>query len=193
MKPTIETVINQSDFSWRIQHYHCCSAQFDWHYHFEYEIVLHRHLHGKLFAGNYIGEITHNHLTMLGPKLPHTVVHNTDYDNSNSDTYILWFSQQWINQLIAQLPELGNLKSLLNGSIQGLAFDGITAERVFELLQDHKKFSSAMGLSRLIEVLVMLSEAKQVTRLNTYSLPVIQDNPKELKLVRKISNYIALN
>ncbi|WP_372882717.1 AraC family transcriptional regulator [Psychromonas sp.] len=193
MKPTIEKVSNQSDFRWRIQHYHCCTAHFDWHYHFEYEIVLYRHLNGKLFAGDYIGEIKHNTLTMLGPKLAHTAIHNGDYDNSNNDTFLLWFSQQWISQLIAQLPELGNLKVLLNRSCQGLAFDDVTAERIYELLQDYKKFSPAMELSRLIEILVILSEAKQVTRLNTYSLPVIHDNPKELKLVRKVSNYIELN
>jgi AraC-like DNA-binding protein len=193
VKPTIETVSNQSHFNWRLQHYHCCSAQFDWHYHFEYEIVLHRHLSGKLFAGNYIGEIGHNTLTMLGPKLAHTVVHNAGYDNSNNDIYILWFSQQWINRLIALQPEFASIKSLLYRSAQGLAFDEITAERVFELLKDYKKFSKAMGVSRLIEVLVILSEVKQVRRLNSYTLPEIEDNPKELKLVRKISNYIERN
>ncbi|MGB5444133.1 MAG: AraC family transcriptional regulator [Psychromonas sp.] len=193
MKPTIETVSNQSDFRWRIQHYPCCSAQFDWHYHFEYEIVLYRHLNGKLFAGDYIGEINHNNLTMLGPKLAHTAIHHRDENNPNNDIYLLWFSQHWINQLITQLPELSNLKTLLNRSCQGLTFDEVTAERVFELLQDYKKFTPAMGLSRIIEILVILSEAKQVTRLNSYSLPEIEDNPKELKLVRKISNYIELN
>ena len=189
MKPTIETVSSKSDFNWRIQHYHCCRGLFDWHYHFEYEIVLHRHLTGKLFAGDYIGDIKHNNLTILPPKLPHTTIH----DNVDSSTYIIWFSQQWINQLIAQQPELGNLKSLLNRSIAGLAFDDMTAERVFLLLQDYQSFTPAMGFSRLIEILVILSEAKQVIQLNTYSLPEIEDNPKELKLIRKISNYIELN
>lgn len=189
MKPTIETVSNQSDFSWRIQHYHCCTGQFDWHYHFEYEIVLHRHLQGKLFAGDYIGDIKHNNLTIFAPKLPHTTIH----DNADSSTYIVWFSPQWINQLIDQRPELSNLKSLLNRSIAGLAFDDMTAESVFLLLRDFQAFSPAMGFSRLIEILVILSETKQVTHLNTYSLPEIEDNPKELKLVRKISNYIELN
>ncbi len=193
MKPTIETVSNQSDFRWRIQHYRSCSAQFDWHYHFEYEIVLYRHINGTLFAGDYIGEIKHNNLTMLGPRLPHTAIHHSAEKNTNNYTYLLWFSQQWINQLIVQLPELGNLQTLLNRSSQGLTFDELTAERVFKLLQDDKQFSPAMALSRIIEVLVVLSEAKQVTRLNTYSLPAIQDNPKELKLIRKISNYIELN
>ena len=191
LKPTIETVSNQSDFSWRLQHYQDCKGQFDWHYHFEYEMVLHRHLNGKFFAGDYIGEITHNNLTLLGPKLPHTTIHYNG--KPENEVYILWFSQQWINQLITQLPELNNLKYLLNRSLQGLEFDEATADCVFELLRNHKNFSKAMGVSRLIEVLVILSEAKQVRRLNAYTLPEIEDNPKELKLVRKISNYIELN
>ena len=193
MKPTIEKVSNQSDFSWRIQHYDCCEAQFDWHYHFEYEIVLYRNLNGKLFAGDYIGEIQHNSLNIFGPKLPHTAIQDPGFNKQNNSIYIIWFSQGWINQLIKQLPELNTLTSLLNRSIQGLEFDESTAERVFQLLQHHKTFSAAMGLSRLIEVLINLSEAKQVKRLNTYSLPMIEENPKELKLVQKISNYIELN
>ncbi|HEY7866085.1 MAG TPA: AraC family transcriptional regulator [Psychromonas sp.] len=193
LKPTIEKVSNQRDFSWRIQRYDSCEGQFDWHYHFEYEVVLYRHIKGKLFAGDYIGEITHNTLTIFGPKLPHTAIHQANADNPNNSTYILWFSQEWINQLINQFPELNNLKSLLSRSIPGLQFDELTAERVFQLLQAHQAFSPAMGFSRLLEVLVILSEAKQVKRLNTYSLPKIEDNPKELKLVRKISDYIELN
>lgn len=193
MKPTIEQVSNQRDFNWKIQRYDCCEGQFDWHYHFEYEVVLYRQLKGKLFAGDYIGEITHNKLIMFGPKLPHTAIHSVNADNPNNSIYILWFSQQWINQLTNQFPELNNLKSLLSRSIQGLQFDELTAEHVFQLLQTHQAFSPAMGFSRLIEVLVILSEAKQVKRLNTYSLPKIEDNPKELNLVRKISDYIELN
>ncbi|WP_232784965.1 AraC family transcriptional regulator [Psychromonas sp. MB-3u-54] len=193
LKPTIENVSNQLDFSWRIQRYDCCDAQFDWHYHFEYEIVLYRHLNGKLFAGDYMGEITHNNLFVFGPKLPHTAIHQAKPDNPNNSTYILWFSQQWINQLVNQFPELNNLKSLLSRSTQGLQFDELTAERVFQLVQAHQTFTPAMEFSRLIEVLVTLSEAKQVKRLNAYSLPKIEDNPKELTLVRKISDYIELN
>jgi len=193
MKATIEKISNQSDFGWRIQTYRNCAAVFDWHYHFEYEIVLQRNCSGKIFVGDYIGDIKRNNLSMFGPKLPHTVTHIPYDKNKDSYSYILWFSHDWVSTLINTLPELNNLKPLLSKSAQGIEFEENIAEKVYLLLKDYQEFSAAMGVNRLLEVLILLSEAKNITRLNTYSLPALEDNPKELKLVQKVSDFIELN
>ncbi|WP_245542697.1 helix-turn-helix domain-containing protein [Psychromonas ossibalaenae] len=193
VKPVIEKVSNRSDFGWRLQYYHSCPSSFCWHYHAEYEIVLKRDFKGTMFVGDHIAEARHNTLLMFGPKLPHTITHDPDFDNENNRIYILWFSHEWISGVIKSLPELEGVKSLLSRSVQGLEFTEELAEKIFPLLQGHQEFSPALAANRLIEVLIVLSETKKVRLLNKYSQPALQENPKELKLVQKVSEFIELN
>ena len=193
MKPTIEKVSNKTNFNWRIHRYHRCSATFDWHYHFEYEIVLQRNFTGKKFVGDYIGDVSHNNLAIYGPKLPHTVFNSPDFECIDNTSYIIWLSHEWISQLINQQPDLACLKPMLNKSVQGLEFGDNIGEQVYQLLKHYQEFSPAVGFNRIIEVLILLSEAKEVSTLNRYSLPALEGNPKEIKLVKKLSNYIENN
>ena len=193
MKPSIEKISNKPEFGWRIQSYHHCEPRFDWHYHFEYELVLHRHLSAKKFVGDYIGPIEHNDLSLYGPKLPHATTFENDPSNADNAIYIIWFSQAWITQLIEILPELKNIQLILDKSIQGIEFSEQLGQEVFLLLKQHLDFSPAVGVANVIEVLVKLSEAKQVKRLNSYSLRNIEESDKALKLVEKISHFIAKN
>jgi AraC-like DNA-binding protein len=193
MKPSIEKISNKPDFGWRIQSYLHGGARFDWHYHFEYELVLHRHFEGQKFVGDYIGAINHNNLSLYGPKLPHTMVFDSTPENAKNETYIIWFSQGWINQLIQTLPELKNLQLMLDKSLPGIEFSEQLAEEVFLLLKDHLQYSPPVAVARVIEVLVKLNESCVTKRLNSYNQKSLEDSDKALKLVEKISLFIENN
>lgn len=193
MKASIEKISNKPAFGWRIQSYHHCDSPFDWHYHAEYELVLHRYLSGKKFVGDYIGPIEHNNLSLYGPKLPHTTCFEKNPHNIENGTYIIWFSPVWIAQLIEVLPELKNVQSLLDKSIQGIEFSEQLAQEVFTLLEGYLEYSPAVSVAHIIEILVKLSESKEAQRLNSYSLINIEESDKALKLVGKISHFIEKN
>ncbi|PKF62318.1 AraC family transcriptional regulator [Psychromonas sp. psych-6C06] len=194
MKPSIEKISHKPDFGWRIQYYHGCDSQFDWHYHFEYELALHRNFSGQKFVGDYIGPIEHNDLSLYGPKLPHTVTFENCPENADNETYIIWFSQSWVNSLINTFPEMQPLKAMLDGALQGIQFSSELSERVFSLLVNHQRLSPALAVANIIEILVLLSESPQSKRLNSYHQQGLQEQgDKELKLVEKISLYIEKN
>ncbi|MCP4321253.1 MAG: helix-turn-helix transcriptional regulator [Alteromonadales bacterium] len=193
MKATIEKVSHQDNFGCRIRLYNCSEAIFDWHYHFEYELVLHRHLSGKKFVGQYIGAVEHNNLALYGPKLPHTVIHDESSNNQDNCTYIIWFSHSWISKVIEIHPELNSLKLLLQNSLQGIEYHEALAEQVFQLIKDQHNFSPALIVSRVIEVLIRLAECKQFKTLNNYNKTIIEDDPKEIKQIQKITHYIEQN
>jgi len=203
MKPTIEKVSHKPDFGWRIQYYYGGDSRFDWHYHFEYELVLYRHCIGKKFVGDYIGPIEHNSLSLFGPKLPHTGILDHCPENEHNETYIIWFSQAWVAQLIVCLPELKNLQQVLDRSAQGVDFSTTCAEKVFSLLVGQAQFSPALAVSRVIEVLVNLSECSNIKRLNSYAqhsgasknspFKGGEETGSTLRLVEKISHYIDTN
>jgi len=200
MKPTVEKISHKPDFGWRIQYYYGGDSRFDWHYHFEYELVLYRHCVGKKFVGDYIGPIEHNTLSLFAPKLPHTGILDNCLENEHNETYIIWFSHAWVTQLIACLPELKNLQQVLNNASQGLDFPPSCAEKVYSLLAGQEKMSPALAVSHVIEVLVHLSECRDIKRLNSYAQHSgsayseasqnREEAGKALKLVEQISHYI---
>ncbi|WP_413700023.1 AraC family transcriptional regulator [Psychromonas sp. KJ10-10] len=193
MKPSIEKISNKPDFGWRIQHYFDCISHFDWHYHVEYELVLHRNFIGKKFIGDYIGPVKHNNLSLYGPKLPHTEIFESNIDKLQSETYIVWFSQVWVSNLIKTFPELNNLQVMLNNSLQGIEFSASLSEQVFDLLQDYQSLSPASAIANIIKVLVLLSESENHKRLNSYHQQVHQEDDKTLRIVEKISLFIEKN
>jgi AraC-like DNA-binding protein len=194
LKPNIEKISNKPDFGWRIQYYNSSTSHFDWHYHFEYELVLHRNFSGKKFVGDYIGPIEHNNLALYGPKLPHTEILESSAENKHSETYIIWFSQAWITRLITTLPELNNLQCMLDSALQGIEFSSsLLSDRVFDLLNNHQNLSPALALTHVIKVLVYLSESEGSKRLNSYHQQVLQEDDKALRLVEKISFFIERN
>lgn len=198
MKPNIEKISNKPDFAWRIESYHNCSIRFDWHYHVEYELVLHRNFNGKKFVGDYSGSFTHNDLALYGPHLPHTDIADSQeqahpHINNSNDTYIIWFSQAWISSLITLLPELTKVQQMLDKSLLGLQYSAALAERVYLLLKDHGEFSPAMSVSRILEILVLLSESEKSLRLNSYHSAQVDVSTKSLLVVDKISQFIEKN
>lgn len=193
MKPSIEKISNKPDFGWRIQYYSDCASDFDWHYHFEYELVLHRNFSGKKFVGDYIGPIEHNNLALYGPKLPHTEILESSTENKLSETYIIWFSQAWITRLITTLPELNSLQYMLDNALQGIEFSSSLSDKVFDLLNNYQHLSPALALTHVIKILVYLSESEGSKRLNSYHQQVLQENDKALRLVEKISFFIERN
>jgi len=199
MKPTIEKISNKPDFGWRIQQYpgSCfaagCGTGFDWHYHVEYELVLHRHFTGKKFVGDYIGSFGHNDLSLYGPKLPHTDTFDSCDGDKKNETYIIWFSQAWISSLIQTLPELNKVQVMLDKSLPGIEFPEPLAEKVFQLLEGHQQLSPALTVARVIEVLVKLSESDGLKRLNSYTQVGVEQSDKSLVLVEKISHFIEKN
>jgi AraC-like DNA-binding protein len=193
LKPSIEKISNKANFGWRIQHYHGCISNFDWHYHFEYELVLHRNFIGKKFVGDYIGPIENNNLSLYGPKLPHTEIFERAIDNKPSETYIVWFSQAWVTRLISTFPELNNLQTMLEQSLQGIEFNSSRSDKILDLLYNYQNISSALSVANIIKILIYLSESQDSKRLNSYRPQVLQEDDKTLRLVEKISLFIEKN
>ncbi len=196
MKPYIEKVSHDRDFTWRVQHFACkpCNIRFEWHYHLEYEVVLLRDSEGQLFAGDYIGPFKHNTLAMYGPRLPHTTTTSRLINGAkHNDAYVMWFSHEWITKLIDSTDELQGLNTLLSKSGQGILFSPETAETVFQLLSEFETMSPMQQLIKFVEVLCVLTESPQQKPLTAFTLSPLEDNPKELKTVEKASRYLENN
>ncbi len=204
MKPTIENVLSENNFHWKVKEYYCDAKkeQFTcpWHYHSEYELVLYRHnggaFRGCYFAGDSIGEIQHNSLLLYGPGLPHMLTGRLDSDKEhNVYSLIFWFRHQWLESLIERLPELRNLRRLAKHSAYGLSFSEETAETVYQLLNNIEQYEPHHQLIRVLQALSALADDAQSQRLSlsAYGLYDVDLNDESTRRVELARQFVEQN
>lgn len=201
MKPTIENVMNENNFNWKVTEYYCQTKKLEftcpWHYHSEYELVLYRGTNktfsASYFAGDSIGEIGHNSLLLYGPGLPHMVAGQVSSDEEpEHHSMIFWFRHQWVESLIQTLPELKNLQRLLKRATYGVKFSLDTAEHIYQLLKDLEKLEPHHQLLRVLQALCALADDEYSSQLslNAYGLHDIGIDDESTRRVELARQFI---
>ncbi|EGU46448.1 AraC family transcriptional regulator [Vibrio ichthyoenteri ATCC 700023] len=204
MKPTIENVLNNNQFSWQFKEYHCKkkTEQFScpWHYHSEYELVLYRDpnhvFQGTCFAGDSVTTIQRNSLFLFGPGLPHMVSGMINDDKGQGHySMILWFSHQWLESLVASMPELKFIKKFLQRAAYGLQFSPDTAEKIFQSLNNLDSYEPHHQLLRVLQSLSLLADDANSDKLsvNAYGLHMNNSDDESSKRVEAARRFIERN
>jgi mannose-6-phosphate isomerase-like protein (cupin superfamily) len=91
-----------------------------WNYHPEYEIHLIRKGTGKFIVGDHIGTFEAGHVALVGSGLPHDWVSDLEPGEvlENRDA-VIQFEGSWVEQAASVVPELAEVKPLLEQSARG--------------------------------------------------------------------------
>lgn len=191
MKGSLERVPQRIGTSWRYRKILEPSKSYGWHRHSEYEIAIHRNFTGSCFIGNHLSDVTHNHMILVGPELPHAIYSDSVEPSGLCETHVIWFRKQWIDSLIQLCPELSPLNDMLKDSHRGVQFSTGVTEKVVDLLSDILDFSAPKQLSRLLEVFTTLLEDESAVRLiNTSVLKASAKNAKGHQYLENIDEYL---
>ncbi|MFV0333244.1 MAG: helix-turn-helix domain-containing protein [Tropicimonas sp.] len=141
-----------------------------WHYHPEYEIHLVVATSGKFYIGDHIGEFEPGQLIMTGPNLPQNWI--SDVPEGRVETrrsQVIQFSEDFIEDTLAAIPEMDAFRPLLDSSHRGLLFDAQTGARIRPLLGEmiHARGIRRITLfCRIVETLVAAPEPQILASLN---------------------------
>lgn len=190
MKPIFEKIDPSPGSSFHIARYegdHLCSASF-WHVHPEYELVYIESGRGRRHIGQHVSYYDQGDLIFLGPSIPHSAFSNQDYPNNIE--IVIQFSESFLNQGLASLPEFYAIQSICNRSRQGISFYGSTKERVGELLKSLSDLEPLPRFLRFIEILYDLSKS------NDYQLLQVEDMALEIhsndyERIQKIYDFVS--
>jgi AraC-like DNA-binding protein len=118
-----------------------------WNYHPEYEIHLIRKGSGKFIVGDYIGTFEAGHVSIVGSGLPHDWVSDLEPGEvlENRDA-VIQFDGTWVEQAASLVPELAEVKPLLEQSARGIEFFGASAKEAAEAIE---AMGATTGLARL--------------------------------------------
>ncbi|WP_457973379.1 AraC family transcriptional regulator [Arthrobacter sp. D1-17] len=118
-----------------------------WNYHPEYEIHLIRKGTGKFIVGDHIGTFEAGHVSLIGSGLPHDWVSDLEpgevLDNRDA---VIQFEGTWVENAASLVPELAEVKPLLEQSARGIEFLGTSARDAATAIE---AMGASTGLERL--------------------------------------------
>ncbi len=169
---------------------------FEWHYHREYELTLTLNSHGQRFVGDHVGPYGDGDLVLLGPNLPHTWASSGRVrDGGPHVALVVQFRPEWIDGLLAALPELAPVRALLARSGRGLRFSDAMAARVRPAIEHAVDFAQPRRLLALLDVLLTLStdaEAAPLASPNRQQSPFAEpDRPRIERVLDHIHAHYA--
>jgi AraC-like DNA-binding protein len=160
---------------------------FFWHYHPEYEIVYIEGASGTRHVGEHISRFEGSDLVLIGPFIPHL---NFDYGiKTPYKKYVLHIKEDFLDKAFPQMPELGDIKELLEQARKGLCFQGDAKVEIGEAL---KKIFELTHFEQLVAILKLLQIMSNTLEKDTlHANPVGQHyNLKEQQRLKVVYAYI---
>jgi AraC-like DNA-binding protein len=161
MKPDLEVVQIGRAESFKAWQHGYPFRTVRWHFHPEYELHQVAHTTGHYFVGDFIGEFGPGNLVLTGPNLPHNWVSEVPPGTEIPlRGRVLQFSESFIGNAMALLPELQALQPVLEMSRRGALFSAETAAQVYPLLADLVGATDVRRIERFMAIVGILSRAR---------------------------------
>lgn len=136
-----------------------------WNYHPEYELHLIRKGTGKFIVGDHIGTFEAGHLALVGSGLPHDWVSDLrPGEVLQGRDVLIQFDGKWVERAASILPEMAEVKLLLEQSSRGIEFLGRSARAAAVSLEAMGTSTGLQRLQHLFDVLAILSRAPESER-----------------------------
>jgi AraC-like DNA-binding protein len=190
MKAKLESIISDSNSSFRILLTPNLNEIFYWHFHPEYEIVYVESETGFRHIGDHISKYKGSDLALIGPNIPHL---NFDYGVKNTvDTIVIQMKEDFLGRDFFSLPELAAINTLFEKAKNGIAFYGETKKLAGEKLKRLTALPHFEQLIALLEVFNLLANSKEAETLNAKpiaSASVLKDQQR----LQKVYHFIEAN
>jgi AraC-like DNA-binding protein len=136
-----------------------------WNYHPEYEIHLIRKGTGQFIVGDHIGTFEAGHVALVGSGLPHDWVSDLEPGEvlERRDA-LIQFDGKWIQQTASIIPEMAEVKPLLEQSARGIEFLGRSAENAAASIEAMGASTGLEQLHHLLGLFGILARAPQEER-----------------------------
>lgn len=198
MKPQLHKLPLAGNTSFLYSQWDCNYFNKPWHFHEEYELVWIRKSEGTKFIGDHISYFREGDLFLIGSNIPHLFRNNEDYYDAGkglqASSIFIHFTEDSFGPGFFDLPELKSVKLLLEQSAYALQINGHTRDMITASLEAMQEQSSPRRLISLVDILVLLSESKDMQSLLSH--PFTQKHPatdRDTSRIQKVLEYVMQN
>jgi AraC-like DNA-binding protein len=157
--PNKVPLIEAHTHAFMVSRYREPTFHFNWHYHSsEVELTWIRQGSGLRYVGRSVEPFKTGDLVLLGNKLPHTWGSATDQQDHSDWTVIQFECKRWGDDFW-KMPELRELRALLDQAQSGIQFIGPRVQHIGELMEKlaTRRPYSLEGLALFIDIFHLLS------------------------------------
>ncbi|NMA96714.1 MAG: helix-turn-helix transcriptional regulator [Phyllobacteriaceae bacterium] len=169
MKPYLEKLRREDGSSWAMLNRRLPDGiPFQWHHHPELELTLTLNSRGQRFIGDHAGDYDDEDLVLVGGNLPHTWSSTEALKPDEPHVaLVLWFGEDWLEQLAASAVELGPISDLVSRARHGLHFPRQTARAIRARYEALFEMGAEQRLLALLELLLILAADRTAAPLST--------------------------
>ncbi|MEO6134151.1 MAG: AraC family transcriptional regulator [Ginsengibacter sp.] len=195
MKPTLRKPLPEVESSFVVRKFVGCAMKNNWHYHPECELLYIKKSRGTWLIGDYDGSFESGDIILLGSGIPHSFRHKVQYINEgergHGEALVTLFSPAIFGEYFLNLPELKEMKSLLELSKRGLKIKGSLRKRIEIMMEEMQQAEKGRKLVNLLHILQLITEKKEYEILATegYSCQIEKTNNDRLNLVIEYTYY----
>lgn len=167
-----------------------------WHFHPEIEILLVIKSIGNCYIGDDISRFNEGDISIIGENIPHWWKSDPVYLEKknilNTKAHVIQFRKEIFDSNFIDIPEMEQIKNLLDRSKRGLQFTGKTR---ISLGKRTKKIFRLTGLERVTELILLLDEMANSNEYRYHSSPGYSKiiNTYDFYRFNKIHEYIIHN
>ena len=159
---------------------------FHWHYHPELEITCVKRGRGTRLVGDNVSPFSDGDFVFLGSHLPHTWISDDDFNASpdQMEVAVLQFHPSILSTNLLSLPEMQNIRRLLNHAGRGIDFRIESSAKAAEVLYQLIDATGFERFSKFFSLLNYLGETTSFKQLasNAYIPPL--NNTTEERILR---------
>lgn len=167
-----------------------------WHFHPAIEIMYITRGTGTRFVGDHIEGYVEGDVCLIGPRLPHEWRNDDIFFDKGSDLratcICLFFKREILEPNLIRLPEMNNIRNLIERSRRGVKFVGDTRSRIGEMIRNS---ASGTGIKKVMDLLSILetmavSEEYEVLASVGFTESI---NAEDFDRFNKVYKYIVHN
>jgi AraC-like DNA-binding protein len=165
----------------------------NWHFHEEYELIYFLKGRGMRIVGDHVSHFQEGELVLVGEWLPHLWRNEVGEDEDpDLDFLVIKFKKNFAGESLFRLPELLNIRKLLEKSSRGILFSPNVLPSLEPILIELSNSKSGDIIINFLRVLQLLQSENRYTLLSSSEFVLPLGHSEENRL-QKVLNYISLN
>jgi AraC-like DNA-binding protein len=194
-RPQLHKLPIAPDASFFFCKWDCNNFDKPWHFHEEYELVHIKMGKGTRFIGNSVSNFQDGDLVLIGSNIPHLYRNTEDYYKEesvlNASSIFIHFTKNFLGNQFFNIPEMKSVQRLLDKSSLALQIEGKTKKAVINKLNDMCSQSQPIKLLSLLEIMIRLSESKDLKPLLSHGY--LNTNTGDTEKINQVFEFILKN
>jgi AraC-like DNA-binding protein len=166
-----------------------------WHYHAQYELIYISKSYGIRFVGDSVAQFSPGDLVLVGAYVPHLWRNDASYYKDDEiikvSTIVIKFTKSFLGSDTFDNPEFSEINRLLEESRFGIGFSKAFSKSLHTELMEIVDFTPAQKSIKLLDLLYLLSQAKDTRVLS--STDMRQYTTKNTERLDTVIKYISDN